>query len=323
MKISILLLFILVLPLAVAYVNDFFFYAVTEDGDTEVDNLYAQVALEDEETFYFFLGPKSEAVPITCYDSGDTCIVTYKNISFHIATDDDNFVIAVNRRNEDDDYVSIETDPEEESYGGVYINGWNFYAKHNADDPLMFSEDKFSILAEPFEADSSTFGFTLQFEKAPRNTTVDSGIFNPSNIEVEVFTYTHTSGGRFDPKPETDSSTASSRTSPGLSSVNATSTSSGRRSSSTTARSSFPTISTTGRPFSFSATEDVNAGSQTEEASNSDSPSITSDQVTSSTSGEESSSENPSSGSQTSSGGAQSKYFNGFVGIIPMLLGLL
>ncbi|CAH2353154.1 hypothetical protein CLIB1423_09S03994 [[Candida] railenensis] len=309
MKISIVISIISVVPMAVADVNSYYFYAVTEDGDTEVDNLYAQAALEDEETLYFFLGPKSDALPITCDDSASICTVTYKDQIFYVGTDDDNFVIAVNGGYGDDDYVSIETNSDtQEMYGGVYINGWNFYAKENAEDPLSFSEDKFSILAEPFVADSSTYGFRLQLEIAPRNITTDGGIFNPSNIEVDVLTTESESG--IHSETETDFSTASSGTFSSIISVNATLTTSESRNSSATAGSDSPSIS---------SAEEENASSSTEAVSSTDSSSITFDQATS---GEESSTGSPSSRSQTSSGDAQSKYFSSCIGLIAVLFAL-
>ena len=307
MKSSTLFLFISILGLAVADVNNYYFYAVTDDGDSEVDNQYVQAALETDDTVYFFLGPKSDAVTFACDTSADKCTVSFQDQTFQIGYNDDYFVVGVIDGTGIDPYTSLETDADSmANYGGVYINGYEFHAKKDVGDPLLYSKEKFALLTEDFVADSSTYGFKLNNEKAPRNATEDAGVFNPSSIVIEDDAEAGSSTVIFN---ETDSATGSS-SARNVSSVSATLTKSGSKS--TTLSSSHVTSTAN----SGSAEE---TGSSETGSSNSASSETGSSNSASSATG---TSGSASTGSQTSSGGAQSKYVCSGVGIVAIIFAL-
>ncbi|CAH2353155.1 hypothetical protein CLIB1423_09S04016 [[Candida] railenensis] len=318
MKSSSLFSLLSILALAVADVNNYYFYAVTDDGDSEVDNLYVQAALETDDTVYFFLGAKSEAVTFACDTSANKCTVSFQDQIFQIGSNDDFFVVGVIDGAGISPYVSLETDADSMiTYGGVYIDGYDFHAKKNADDPISYSKDKFSLLVEGFVADSSTYGFKLYNEKAPRNATADAGVFNPSSIVIEDDAETETETGTGSDDTETGSGTvifneteseSGSSSARNVSSVSATLTKSGSKS--TTFSSSHVTSTTNSDSAKESPSSETSEASETSGSS-------------SSATSETGSSNSATTGSQTSSGGAQSKYFCSGIGIIAIFFALI
>lgn len=189
----------------VARLSNYTFSAQAVEENTPIDDLYLQAALESDDTLYFFLGPKSDAVTISCEPSEYTCYVLYNDQYFTLGENENNFVVASTRGGYQD-YARVYVNS---SLGYMDIYGSYFYALKNSDDPILYSDDHFLIVTSVDTSTISAYELRLTLEPTTLDVIDTQRVLNPNNFtvsEVELvdedyhtcinyFFYSHTEEG--------------------------------------------------------------------------------------------------------------------------------
>ncbi|CAH2351154.1 hypothetical protein CLIB1423_03S00496 [[Candida] railenensis] len=153
---------------------NYFFYSYTEEGGSPVETLYLQATLESEDTLYFFLGQRSQAITFSCDHFGRRCYVDIEGELFYLGVDDKYFIVARKEELKNDSNATIDVGS---SLQSIYIDGYDFHASNTVEDPLLFSKQRPVLLSGNFTSDTQLYNFRLQSQKVSSYAT-DYQIFN-------------------------------------------------------------------------------------------------------------------------------------------------